>query len=149
MYANLKLKLKFQHFFFLWSEFSSIADEFGNDFDNSLTNCETSDSLAQREEANFGSFFFSPSLFVNQVGNFWGSPKKLLFLGQIKVIAVTFDLHTSFHSRVGQRGGGLNSSAARSEHEVTEIIDGISEHEVSYRSEHGPLCPSVTVLEPD
>lgn len=37
----------------------------------------------------------------------------------------------SFHSRVGQRGGGLNSSAARSEHEVSEIIDGISEHEVS------------------
>lgn len=33
-------------------------------------------------------------------------------------------------SRVGQRGGGLTSSAARSEHEVSEIIDGISEHEV-------------------
>lgn len=37
----------------------------------------------------------------------------------------------SFCSRVGQRGGGLTSSAARSEHEVSEIIDGISEHEVS------------------
>lgn len=36
------------------------------------------------------------------------------------------------HSRVAQRGGGLNSSAARSEHEVSEIIDGISEHEVSW-----------------
>lgn len=37
-----------------------------------------------------------------------------------------------FDSRVAQRGGGLNSSAARSEHEVSEIIDGISEHEVSF-----------------
>lgn len=44
----------------------------------------------------------------------------------------------SFHSRVGQRGGGLNSSAARSEHEVSEIIDGISEHEVSSSFEHAP-----------
>ncbi|CDQ98671.1 unnamed protein product [Oncorhynchus mykiss] len=34
-------------------------------------------------------------------------------------------------SRVGQRGGGLASSSARSEHEVSEIIDGISEQEVS------------------
>lgn len=42
-------------------------------------------------------------------------------------------------SRVGQRGGGLNSSAARSEHEVSEIIDGISEHEVSSLFEHA-LC---------
>ncbi|KAL2092261.1 hypothetical protein ACEWY4_012059 [Coilia grayii] len=33
-------------------------------------------------------------------------------------------------SRVGQRGGGL-ASAARSEHEVSEIIDGISEQENS------------------
>lgn len=33
------------------------------------------------------------------------------------------------HSRVGQRGG--LASAARSEHEVSEIIDGISEQEVS------------------
>lgn len=37
----------------------------------------------------------------------------------------------TFCSRVGQRGGGLTSSAARSEHEVSEIIDGISEHEVN------------------
>lgn len=41
------------------------------------------------------------------------------------------------NSRVAQRGGGLSSSAARSEHEVSEIIDGISEHEVS--GEPGPL----------
>lgn len=34
-------------------------------------------------------------------------------------------------SRVGQRGsGGLSMSAARSEHEVSEIIDGLSEQEV-------------------
>lgn len=33
------------------------------------------------------------------------------------------------YSRVAQRGGGL-ASAARSEHEVSEIIDGISEQEV-------------------
>lgn len=39
-------------------------------------------------------------------------------------------MNFSFCSRVGQRGGGLTSSAARSEHEVSEIIDGISEHEV-------------------
>lgn len=36
-----------------------------------------------------------------------------------------------FPSRVGQRGsGGLSMSAARSEHEVSEIIDGLSEQEV-------------------
>lgn len=40
-------------------------------------------------------------------------------------------VYFSICSRVGQRGGGLTSSAARSEHEVSEIIDGISEHEVS------------------
>lgn len=34
-------------------------------------------------------------------------------------------------SRVGQRGSGLSMSAARSEHEVSEIIDGLSEQEVS------------------
>ncbi|KAK1138340.1 nuclear receptor corepressor 2-like isoform X3 [Acipenser oxyrinchus oxyrinchus] len=33
--------------------------------------------------------------------------------------------------RVGQRSGGLSTSAARSEHEVSEIIDGISEQENS------------------
>ncbi|ELK26432.1 Nuclear receptor corepressor 2 [Myotis davidii] len=32
-------------------------------------------------------------------------------------------------SRVGQRGSGLSMSAARSEHEVSEIIDGLSEQE--------------------
>nr|XP_008509263.1 PREDICTED: nuclear receptor corepressor 2-like isoform X2 [Equus przewalskii] len=31
--------------------------------------------------------------------------------------------------RVGQRGSGLSMSAARSEHEVSEIIDGLSEQE--------------------
>lgn len=36
-------------------------------------------------------------------------------------------------SRVGQRGSGLSMSAARSEHEVSEIIDGLSEQEVSLR----------------
>lgn len=41
-----------------------------------------------------------------------------------------------FPSRVGQRGsGGLSMSAARSEHEVSEIIDGLSEQEVR------PGCP--------
>ncbi|KAM9744671.1 nuclear receptor corepressor 2 isoform 3-T4 [Menidia menidia] len=39
------------------------------------------------------------------------------------------ELQERMQSRVGQRGGGLASSAARSEHEVSEIIDGISEHE--------------------
>lgn len=38
------------------------------------------------------------------------------------------ELQERMQSRVGQRGGGL-TSAARSEHEVSEIIDGISEHE--------------------
>lgn len=41
-----------------------------------------------------------------------------------------------FPSRVGQRGSsGLSMSAARSEHEVSEIIDGLSEQEVR------PGCP--------
>uniref|UniRef100_A0A8D3CQY0 Nuclear receptor corepressor 2 n=1 Tax=Scophthalmus maximus TaxID=52904 RepID=A0A8D3CQY0_SCOMX len=39
------------------------------------------------------------------------------------------EMQERMQSRVGQRGGGLSSSAARSEHEVSEIIDGISEHE--------------------
>uniref|UniRef100_A0A8C6Q107 Nuclear receptor corepressor 2 n=1 Tax=Nothobranchius furzeri TaxID=105023 RepID=A0A8C6Q107_NOTFU len=40
------------------------------------------------------------------------------------------EMQERMQSRVGQRGGGgLTSSAARSEHEVSEIIDGISEHE--------------------
>lgn len=38
-------------------------------------------------------------------------------------------LYVFLYSRVAQRGGGL-ASAARSEHEVSEIIDGISEQEV-------------------
>ena len=44
-------------------------------------------------------------------------------------------------SRVGQRGGGLASSAARSEHEVSEIIDGISEQEVSLACLPSVSCP--------
>uniref|UniRef100_A0A8C8A3W6 Nuclear receptor corepressor 2 n=1 Tax=Oryzias sinensis TaxID=183150 RepID=A0A8C8A3W6_9TELE len=39
------------------------------------------------------------------------------------------EMQERMQSRVGQRGGGLASTAARSEHEVSEIIDGISEHE--------------------
>lgn len=42
----------------------------------------------------------------------------------------------SIPSRVGQRGSGLSMSAARSEHEVSEIIDGLSEQEV--RRHWGP-----------
>lgn len=41
------------------------------------------------------------------------------------------DCVPSVSSRVGQRGSGLSMSAARSEHEVSEIIDGLSEQEVS------------------
>ncbi|XP_064210111.1 nuclear receptor corepressor 2 isoform X6 [Anguilla rostrata] len=41
------------------------------------------------------------------------------------------ELQERMQSRVGQRGGSLASSAARSEHEVSEIIDGISEQENS------------------
>ncbi|XP_031426191.1 nuclear receptor corepressor 2 isoform X4 [Clupea harengus] len=40
------------------------------------------------------------------------------------------EMQERMQSRVGQRGGGL-ASAARSEHEVSEIIDGISEQENS------------------
>uniref|UniRef100_A0A8C4V327 Nuclear receptor corepressor 2 n=1 Tax=Falco tinnunculus TaxID=100819 RepID=A0A8C4V327_FALTI len=40
------------------------------------------------------------------------------------------ELQERMQSRVGQRGsGGLSMSAARSEHEVSEIIDGLSEQE--------------------
>uniref|UniRef100_W5MFZ2 Nuclear receptor corepressor 2 n=1 Tax=Lepisosteus oculatus TaxID=7918 RepID=W5MFZ2_LEPOC len=41
------------------------------------------------------------------------------------------ELQERMQSRVGQRSGALSSSAARSEHEVSEIIDGISEQENS------------------
>lgn len=34
------------------------------------------------------------------------------------------------NSRVGQRGAGLSATIARSEHEISEIIDGLSEQEV-------------------
>lgn len=33
--------------------------------------------------------------------------------------------------RVGQRGTGMSATIARSEHEISEIIDGLSEQEVS------------------
>lgn len=49
-------------------------------------------------------------------------------------------------SRVGQRGsGGLSMSAARSEHEVSEIIDGLSEQEVRVIPAplHPPFCSSL------
>ncbi|KAM5311382.1 nuclear receptor corepressor 2 isoform 7-T9 [Glossophaga mutica] len=39
------------------------------------------------------------------------------------------ELQERMQSRVGQRGGGLSMAAARSEHEVSEIIDGLSEQE--------------------
>ncbi|XP_018091033.1 nuclear receptor corepressor 2 S homeolog isoform X5 [Xenopus laevis] len=39
------------------------------------------------------------------------------------------ELQERMQSRVGQRGSGLTLSAARSEHEVSEIIDGLSEQE--------------------
>ncbi|XP_062942139.1 nuclear receptor corepressor 2 isoform X6 [Cynocephalus volans] len=39
------------------------------------------------------------------------------------------ELQERVQSRVGQRGSGLSMSAARSEHEVSEIIDGLSEQE--------------------
>lgn len=35
-----------------------------------------------------------------------------------------------FIFRVGQRGAGLSATIARSEHEISEIIDGLSEQEV-------------------
>ncbi|XP_077165456.1 nuclear receptor corepressor 2 isoform X3 [Paroedura picta] len=39
------------------------------------------------------------------------------------------ELQERMQSRVGQRGSSLSMSAARSEHEVSEIIDGLSEQE--------------------
>ncbi|XP_036777674.2 nuclear receptor corepressor 2 isoform X15 [Manis pentadactyla] len=39
------------------------------------------------------------------------------------------ELQERMQSRVGQRSSGLSMSAARSEHEVSEIIDGLSEQE--------------------
>ncbi|XP_053557806.1 nuclear receptor corepressor 2 isoform X4 [Bombina bombina] len=39
------------------------------------------------------------------------------------------ELQERMQSRVGQRGSSLSFSAARSEHEVSEIIDGLSEQE--------------------
>lgn len=49
---------------------------------------------------------------------------------------------------MGQRGGGLASSAARSEHEVSEIVDGISEQEVSSYTSPPALHLSFNPLSP-
>lgn len=49
-----------------------------------------------------------------------------LFLG----IEHRFLLLFTPHCRVGQRGAGLSATIARSEHEISEIIDGLSEQEV-------------------
>lgn len=49
-------------------------------------------------------------------------------LNQIHILLVTLHGHV-FH-RVGQRGTGLSATIARSEHEISEIIDGLSEQEV-------------------
>ncbi|XP_039627956.1 nuclear receptor corepressor 2 isoform X1 [Polypterus senegalus] len=43
------------------------------------------------------------------------------------------ELQERLQSRVGQRSGGLSTSALRSEHEVSEIIDGLTEQENSER----------------
>ncbi|XP_063820651.1 nuclear receptor corepressor 2 isoform X4 [Pseudophryne corroboree] len=43
------------------------------------------------------------------------------------------ELQERMQSRVGQRGSSLSLSAARSEHEVSEIIDGLSEQEPAVR----------------
>lgn len=40
---------------------------------------------------------------------------------------------TLFFHRVGQRGTGLSATIARSEHEISEIIDGLSEQEVGIK----------------
>lgn len=45
-----------------------------------------------------------------------------------------------FSLRVGQRGTGLSATIARSEHEISEIIDGLSEQEV------GTSCRTFEVL---
>lgn len=44
---------------------------------------------------------------------------------------LTFVMHcVPVSHRVGQRGTGLSATIARSEHEISEIIDGLSEQEV-------------------
>lgn len=40
------------------------------------------------------------------------------------------DFFSCYIPRVGQRGAGLSATIARSEHEISEIIDGLSEQEV-------------------
>lgn len=64
------------------------------------------------------------------------NPIRSLFSAAVTIKCVFFGVtgfcyFFAFWSRVGQRGSGLTSSAARSEHEVSEIIDGLSEHEVN------------------
>lgn len=50
---------------------------------------------------------------------------------QIELIpTLSFFPLCSPHPRVGQRGAGLSATIARSEHEISEIIDGLSEQEV-------------------
>lgn len=46
--------------------------------------------------------------------------------------------------RVGQRGTGLSATIARSEHEISEIIDGLSEQEVSTTLSAFDLLTSTT-----
>lgn len=45
-------------------------------------------------------------------------------------------------SRVGQRGTGLSATIARSEHEISEIIDGLSEQEVVMNLQSSLSCLS-------
>lgn len=60
-----------------------------------------------------------------------------------------FSFSLPFPSRVGQRGSGLSMSAARSEHEVSEIIDGLSEQEVRpERRSSFPLSPACPLHPP-
>lgn len=44
--------------------------------------------------------------------------------------AFKYIFNFSLMFRVGQRGAGLSATIARSEHEISEIIDGLSEQEV-------------------
>lgn len=48
-----------------------------------------------------------------------------IFIKSLKIY-----LYFLFIFRVGQRGAGLSATIARSEHEISEIIDGLSEQEV-------------------
>lgn len=50
---------------------------------------------------------------------------KILLFSTLSLLLLFFP-----NSRVGQRGAGLSATIARSEHEISEIIDGLSEQEV-------------------